>query len=203
VFFRAAAEIAQVRPIIVNGDPAVLTKLVAAGEIGALWQGAVVPIPSLTEVANLSDTVIFGLSDAELAAMLKMFPQLSATSVPPGTYKGQTAELRSVSAWNFVVANKDLADQTAYAITKAVLSASDPTSEIYPTAAGTLAGNAAYTGLRRSIQARCYSTPKPGSGSPRREARGGHAFCCFLQLGIAYALAARAPENEHTIAATP
>ena len=84
--------------------------------------------------------------------------------------KGQTAEIRSVSAWNFVVANKDLADQTAYAITKAVLSASDPTSEIYPTAAGTLAGNAAYTGLCRSIQARCYSTPKPGSGSSRREA---------------------------------
>ena len=71
MFFRAAAEIAQVRPIIVNGDPAVLTKLVAAGEIGALWQGAVVPIPSLTEVANLSDAVIFGLSDAEVAAMLK------------------------------------------------------------------------------------------------------------------------------------
>jgi TRAP-type uncharacterized transport system substrate-binding protein len=30
VFFRAAGEIAQVRPIIVNGDPAALTKLVAA-----------------------------------------------------------------------------------------------------------------------------------------------------------------------------
>ena len=71
MFFRAAAEIAQVRPIIVNGDPAALTKLVAAGEIDALWQGAVVPIPSLTEVANLSDAVIFGLSDAEVAAMLK------------------------------------------------------------------------------------------------------------------------------------
>jgi uncharacterized protein len=144
VFFRAAAEIAQVRPIIVNGDPAALTKLVAAGEIDALWQGAVVPIPSLTEVANLSDAVIFGLSDAEVAAMLKTFPQLSATTVPPATYKDQTAEIRSVSAWNFVVANKDLANETAYAITKAILSAADPTSEIYPAAAGTPAGNAAY-----------------------------------------------------------
>jgi uncharacterized protein len=103
-----------------------------------------VPIPSLTEVANLSDAVIFGLSDAEVAAMLKTFPQLSATTVPPATYKGQTAEIRSVSAWNFVVANKDLANETAYAITKAILSAADPTSEIYPAAAGTPAGNAAY-----------------------------------------------------------
>lgn len=144
MFFRAAAEIAQIRPIIVNGDPALLTTLVAAGEIDALWQGAVVPIASLTEVASLSDAVIFGLSNAEVALMLETFPQLSATTVPPATYKGQTAEIRSVSAWNFVIANKDLANETAYAITKAVLSAADPRSEIYPTAAGTLAGNAAY-----------------------------------------------------------
>lgn len=143
VFFQAAAEIAHVRPIIVNGDPAALVKLVTAGEIDALWQGAVVPIPSLSEVANQADAVVFGLSDAEVAAMLLKFPQLSATTVPAGSYKGQTTEIKSVSAWNFVVANKDLAADTAYAITKAVLSAGDPKSQIYPTAAGTLANNAA------------------------------------------------------------
>jgi TRAP transporter TAXI family solute receptor len=143
LYFRAAAEAAHVRPVIVNGDPAVLAKLVVAGEIDALWQGAVVPIASLSEVANQADAVIFGLSDAEVAAMLLTFPQLSATTVPLGFYKGQTAEIKSVSAWNFVVANKDLPIDTAYAITKAVLSAVDPKLEIYPTAAGTLAGNAA------------------------------------------------------------
>ena len=104
--------------------------------------GRRVPIPSLGEVANQADAVVFGLSDTEVAAMLARFPQLSAATIPPGSYKGQTAEIRSVSAWNFVVANKDLPIDTAYAITKAVLSAVDPKSEIYPTAAGTLAGNA-------------------------------------------------------------
>ena len=141
-FFRAAAEVARIKPIIVNGDPGKLAKLVVTGEIDALWQGAVVPIPSLSEVANQADAVVFGLSDAEVAAMLAAFPQLSATTIPPGSYKGQTAEIRSVSAWNFVVANKDLPIDEAYAITKAVLSAVDPKSEIYPAAAGTLAGNA-------------------------------------------------------------
>jgi uncharacterized protein len=142
VFFRAAAEIAHVKPIIVNGDPAALVKFVTTGEIDALWQGAVVPIPSLSEVANQADAVIFGLSDAEVAAMLVKFPQLAATVVAAGIYKGQTAEIKSVSAWNFVVANKDLPADTAYAITKAVLSAADPKSQIYPTAAGTRAVNA-------------------------------------------------------------
>jgi TRAP transporter TAXI family solute receptor len=142
VFFRAAAEIAHVRPVIVNGDPAALSRQVITGEIDALWQGAVVPIPSLSAVANQADAVVFGLSDPEVAATLQKFPQLSVTLIPPGTYKGQTAGIKSVAAWNFVVANKDLPIDVAYAITKAILSATDPKSEIYPTAAGTVAANA-------------------------------------------------------------
>jgi TRAP transporter TAXI family solute receptor len=142
VFFRAAAEAAHIRPIIVNGDPAALAKLVTAAEIDALWQGAVVPIPSLGDIADRADAVVFGLSEAEAAAMLEKFPQLSAATIPPGTYRGQTAEIRSVSAWNFVVTNKDLPVEVAYEITKAILSATDPRSEIYPTAGGTLARNA-------------------------------------------------------------
>ena len=90
------------------------------GEIDALWQGAVVPIPSLVAVANQADAIVFGLSDAEVTAVLAKLPALSATTIPPGTYKGQTAEIKSFSAWNFVVANKDLPDEVAYAITKAV-----------------------------------------------------------------------------------
>jgi len=141
-FFRVAAEVAHIKPVIVNGDPAALARLVLNGEIDALWQGAVVPIPSLTEVANQADSVVFGLSDAEIAAVLAKLPALSPTTIPPGAYKGQTAEIKSFSAWNFVVANRDLPDDTAYAITKAVLSASDPKSEIYPTANGTRIANA-------------------------------------------------------------
>jgi TRAP transporter TAXI family solute receptor len=141
-FFRAAADVAHIKPVIVNGDPAALSRLVLNGEIDALWQGAVVPIPSLTEVANQADTIVFGLSDAEVTAVLARLPALSATTIPPGTYKGQTAEIKSFSAWNFVVANKDLPAEVAYAITKAVLSAADPKSEIYPTASGTRAVNA-------------------------------------------------------------
>ena len=143
VFFRAAAEAAQVRPAIVNGDPAMLANELIAGEIDALWQGAAVPIASLSTVTNQADAVVFGLSDTEVAAMLQKFPQLSATTVPPGSYKGQTAGIKSVSAWNFVVANKNLSSDTAYAITKTVLSAADPRSEIYPTAVQTRAVNAA------------------------------------------------------------
>jgi uncharacterized protein len=142
-FFRAAAEVAHIKPIIVSGDPAALSKQVLNGEIDALWQGAVVPIPSLTAVTDQADAIVFGPSDEEVAAVLAKLPALSPTTIPPGTYKGQTNEIKSFAAWNFVVANKDLPDDVAYAITRAVLSAADPKSDIYPTAAGTRAANAA------------------------------------------------------------
>jgi TRAP transporter TAXI family solute receptor len=168
MFFRAAAGVANITPVIVNGDPAALSKLVIAGEIDALWQGAVVPIPSLSEVADQADAVVFGLSDAEVGAMLLKLPQLAATTLPAGTYRGQTADIRSVSAWNFVVANKDLPVDVAYAITKAVLSASDPKSLIYPTAAGTLARNAVqnrvvpfHPGARRFYDEAGIKLPSP------------------------------------------
>ena len=80
--------------MIVNGDPAVLAKRVLTGEIDALWQGAVVPIPALIEFAGQADAVVFGLSSAEVAAMLTKFPQLTATTVPPGAYRGQTAAIK-------------------------------------------------------------------------------------------------------------
>ncbi|MBR0965294.1 TAXI family TRAP transporter solute-binding subunit [Bradyrhizobium diazoefficiens] len=144
VFFRAAAEIAKIKPIIVTGDPAEQAQQVIDGKIDALWQGARVPIGPLATIADKADAVVFGLTEKEVAALLGVLPQLSPATVPSGSYKGQTTEIRSVSGWNFVVANKDLPDHVAYAITKAVLTASDPQSQIYSGADGTLARNAPY-----------------------------------------------------------
>lgn len=142
MFFRAAADVAKIKPVIVTGDPADQAQQVIDGKIDALWQGALVPIVPLAAIADKADAVVFGLTDQEVAALLSVLPQLSPATVPAGSYKGQTFEIKSVSGWNFVVANKDLPDDLAYAITKAVLSASDPKSQIYAGAGGTLAINA-------------------------------------------------------------
>jgi hypothetical protein len=92
-------------------------------------------------VADAADAVVFGLTDAELAAMLKRFPFLSAANVAPNTYRGQGAALKSVAAWNFVIANKDLSDADAYWITRTVLSAAD-SKAIHNSAGPTRAENA-------------------------------------------------------------
>jgi uncharacterized protein len=59
-FFRAAADAAKIKPVIVNGDPAALVTQLIAGNIDALWQGAAVPIASLRAVTDQADAVVSG-----------------------------------------------------------------------------------------------------------------------------------------------
>ena len=141
-YLRAAAELAQIQPVIVSGTPADLARQVMAGTIDALWQGAVVPVPSLVEVANGSDAVVFGLSPQQLQAMRTRFAFMSPVTVAAGSYRGQTAPLESVAAWNFVVAHKDLPDAVAEALTRTILSAQDLVSVVGSSASGTRAMNA-------------------------------------------------------------
>lgn len=141
-FFRALVEVAGIKPEIINGTPADLAAKAASGELDALWQGAIAPIPALVDVQNKGDAIVFGLTQAEVDGMLKKMPYLAADRIPAGTYKGQTAEILSVAGWNVVIAHKDMPDAVAYELTKAALSAKDPAKEIHPFAAGTRAANA-------------------------------------------------------------
>lgn len=139
-FFRAAQQAAGVEATIVNGTPAELGDKLIAGEIDALWQGAIAPIPALTSVQQRADAVVFGLTEAQAAGMLEALPYLALERVPPGTYAGQTEAITSVAGWNVVIAHKDMPEELAYAITRNVLAADDPATQIHPFAASTRAG---------------------------------------------------------------
>jgi uncharacterized protein len=140
-YFRAAAAIAGIKPNVVGGTPAEQAKALEAGSLDAFWQGAPVPIPSLVLATNAADCDVFGLSPAEKAAMSKQFPYMADATYPVGTYRGQTAPINTVAAWNVVIGHKDMPETTAYALTKAVLTAKD-LSGAGPAASSTRAENA-------------------------------------------------------------
>lgn len=141
-FLRALLEARGLSVEVVSGTPAELARALAAGTIDALWQGAVVPIPALVEAQGLADVVVFGPSADEVAAVRARLPYMAASATPPGTYRGQEAPILSFAAWNFVIANAALAEETAHALTRAALSAADPRVEIHALAGGTRAENA-------------------------------------------------------------
>ena len=141
-FLRALMAARGLSVQVVSGDPAVLARQLVAGEIDALWQGAVVPIPSLVAAQAAGDVVVFGLTAEEVAAVRGRMPYLAESVAAPGTYKGQTAPIRSFAAWNFVVGNAALPDAAATALVAAAMSATDPKAEIHPLASGTMPANA-------------------------------------------------------------
>ncbi len=141
-FFRAAAEVAGIEAAIVSGDSGPLAEAFLRGEIDALWQGAVIPIPALVTVADGTDAVIIGPGEEVARGVVARLPHLAPLLVPAGTYRGQDEPVASFAAWNFVVCNAALADDLAYSLTRGALSATDPARDIAPIAAGTRAANA-------------------------------------------------------------
>ena len=86
--------------------------------------------------------MVFGLTEPQVAAVTTRLSYVSPATLPPGTYPGQSAPIRSFGAWNFVIANEALPEVQAYDLTRRVLSAGDPSVQIYSSARATRAENA-------------------------------------------------------------
>lgn len=81
--------------------------------------------------------MVFGPGAEVAARVAQRLPMLAPTVLPPGTYPGQTAPIESFSAWNFIAAHRALPEETAYAVTRAVLTAADPARDVGAVAAAT------------------------------------------------------------------
>ena len=124
-FFKGLMEVKGINAIVVTGTSAELETAYLSDGIDAFWQGAITPIPALQRMANQTDSTVFGLTKSEVELMLKRFPYLATADVSPGIYKGQTDPISSVAAWNIIIAHKDLPDNVAYTLSRAILSSSD------------------------------------------------------------------------------
>ncbi len=142
-FFKGLIEVTGLSNVtIANGTSAELEASYLADRIDAFWQGASIPIPALVRIANAADSTVFGLTDPEVEAMLKRFPYLAIGDVAANAYKGQPQAIRSVSAWNVIVAHAGLSDDTAYALTKAILGSDGIAAATNGAGASTMAANA-------------------------------------------------------------
>ena len=140
-YFKGLIAIANVAPTLVTGAPTELVADWLAARIDVLWQGAVVPIPAIKQIADMSEATVFGLSEKEQTAMLARFPILSASNVAPNTYRNQVQPIGTIAAWNFLMANAALSEADAYWITRTILDVADPAS-VHPSAKETRAENA-------------------------------------------------------------
>jgi len=137
LLFAVAAKDLFLKPVFVNGTIANLGAALLDGGIDALWVGARSPIPAIAEVTEKGGARVIGLSAWDIAGLTERYPYLTPAIVPANTYRGQARPFATVASWNLLVVNKDLPEETAFAIVKAILDTADPAADIHPFASET------------------------------------------------------------------
>ncbi|MEM6429039.1 MAG: TAXI family TRAP transporter solute-binding subunit [Deinococcota bacterium] len=90
------------------------------GQLDAIGFAAGIPIAAYSEIEAQRAASIFSFNDDERAALLGNFSYLNEAIIPAGTYSSLVEDLPTVGMYNFAVADKDIPEDLAYEIVKAV-----------------------------------------------------------------------------------
>ncbi|WP_346795465.1 TAXI family TRAP transporter solute-binding subunit [Halomonas sp. Bachu 37] len=113
----------------------------ADGRLDAIVTAGGIPHPSLSELENTQDVVIFGMTDEVQAEILEQNPYAVEFTIPQGTYETPQGELQTVAMWNFMTVDAGMSEELAYEITKAVLENNERMRSTHSAAKDTLAEN--------------------------------------------------------------
>jgi hypothetical protein len=120
-YFPLIFEALGLKVTIRNGSASDMIGQLGDGLIDAFAFAAGVPIAAYTEIEAQRSVVFFTFTDAQIATLKQKLPELSDSLIPKGTYKSLTADHKTVGLYNFFIAHKDMPEDLAYRITKAVL----------------------------------------------------------------------------------
>ena len=138
----------EVKPIYLekaaDGPPMLMD-----GRAEALW-GAGVGWPAFTALAKQGGRFITP-SASEIESILKKNPALQAVPLPANSYPGQDQPLPSVGSWSYVLASKEMKEETAYLLARAVHRAERPLAARLEQARETTMANTLAAAPRREL----------------------------------------------------
>jgi TRAP transporter TAXI family solute receptor len=119
------------------------------GRAAALW-GAGVGWPAFTALAKAGGRFI--APDAnEIRTILMKNPALQPVTLPARSYPGQDQAIASVGSWSYVFANRNLPEETAYRLARAVHRAEGPLGARLEQARETTMANTLAAAPRRAL----------------------------------------------------
>ena len=115
--------------------------MVLDGRVAALWGGGG-GWPGFTAVASSPARARFIAPDADgIRRIQAKHPFLKTLTVPPGAYPGLDVPVTSVGSWSFVLTRRDLPDDVAYRLARAVHRGEADLAKRLPQARETTAAN--------------------------------------------------------------
>lgn len=91
---------------------------VARGSLDAVHGFAGIPVAGLTQLASAIPSRLLQYTDEELSTILKQNLYYYKTSIPAGTYPGQTKEIKTFGVKCLIGVSSDMDDEMVYRLTK-------------------------------------------------------------------------------------
>mgnify|MGYP000023224251 CR=1 FL=1 len=110
------------------------------GLLDVIAFAAGVPVPAVSQLEVQTDVNIIEFTEEEQATIMESFP-VSAFEISADAYTTLEAPARSVSMWNFAIANCDLPASFVYAVVDVVMSDNERMVNIHRAARSTLPEN--------------------------------------------------------------
>ena len=110
------------------------------GLLDVIAFAAGVPVPAVSQLEVQTKVNIIEFTEAEQKKILENYP-VSAFNIAETTYTTLTKPARSVSMWNFAIANCDLPESFVYEATKVVMSDNERMVKIHKAARSTTVNN--------------------------------------------------------------
>lgn len=120
-YFPTAFSTLGVDVTVRNGQASDMASNLQDGLIDVFAFAAGVPISAYSELETTNKVRYFTFSADEIKKLKTAMPELSDSTIPKGTYKQLGEDHKTLGLFNFAIAHKDVPEDLAYAITKAVL----------------------------------------------------------------------------------
>lgn len=123
-----------------NGGWSDLGSQLQDGLLDVIAFAAGVPVPAVSQLEVQTDVNIIEFTEAEQATIMANFP-VSAFNIAANTYTSLDRDARSVSMWNFAIANCELPASFVYAVVDVVMSDNERMVNIHRAARSTTPDN--------------------------------------------------------------
>lgn len=109
--------------------------------LDAIIHAGGIPHPMMSEVETTHDANIFGMTEEEIETILATNPYVEPFDIPQSTYTSLDADVPTVAMWNIALAHKDVPEDLAYEIVKAVFENHERLLQTHSSAKETLLEN--------------------------------------------------------------
>lgn len=104
--------------LVLTGAQGQANDMLRDKQIDAVWWATACPSPGIVDVSLSRDVSFVGLRNDKLQQFVKKYPQFARSTIPAGTYKGQTKEVQTIGWFTTFFTNSDTPDDVAYWIVK-------------------------------------------------------------------------------------